>query len=362
MLIRPKDFSEADIELKDVFLDPNNPRFSNHGQGPIPEEKITDGIIQEKCLTKMREYGIDDLKESIRRVGFVQIDKVVVRELKKTSGTKQFVVVEGNRRIAALKSLAKELETGIEVEEEIKKTILKFKVIAYAGKQKDISWIIQGIRHISGIRNWPLYQQAEVLVKLSQENKMGIREASNIVGIGPKVAARLVRAWHGFLQIKDDEEYGQYVSSDHFSYFADVIFAKPVLQQWLGWDEKKQLFTNIMNLEKILSWIIPEEGKDARVSRAMDLRDVIVPAMSNHPELFKRFENDESMTVAKLNLEMGKHVATEVEDWLEKINEFNRDLKELPIVKIEPKKNEFKKILKETLKTVQKHLEILANL
>lgn len=169
MLIRPKDFQEIDVELKDVFLDPNNPRFSTESQGIVPEEKITEASIQEKCFTKIKDYGIDDLKESIKRVGFVQIDKVVVRELKKTSAKKQFVVVEGNRRIAALQSLAKELETEITVEEEIKKTILKFRVMAYSGKQKDISWIIQGIRHISGIRNWPLYQQAEVLVKLSQE-------------------------------------------------------------------------------------------------------------------------------------------------------------------------------------------------
>lgn len=359
MLLLPDDFIEKEVELRDVFLDPNNPRFSIESEVETPEDKISDAAIQEKCLGRMRNYGLEDLKESIKRIGFVQIDKVVVRPLK-TAG---FVVVEGNRRIAALKSIAKELaDTEITLDEDIRKTFLHFKVVVYYGKEKDISWIIQGIRHISGVRNWPSYQQAELLIKLSREKRIGVKEASNIVGIGPIIATRFVRAWYGYLQAKNDEEYGQYMKPDHFSYFAEVIFVKPAFQEWLYWDEKRQRFNELTNLKKLLSWIFPEEGKEPRITRAMQLRDTLALVIQDHPELLKRWENDETMTIEKLNFELGKHAATEVGEWLEKIADFNKDMRELPIMKIEPKKDEFKKKLKETVDIAGKHLAFLAKL
>jgi hypothetical protein len=359
LLLQPDDFSEKEVELREVFLDPNNPRFSVESAGETAQDRITEESVQQKCLTRMKVYGLEELKESIKKVGFVQIDKVVVRPLK-TAG---FVVVEGNRRIAALKSLAKELaDNEITLDEEIKKTILGFRVVVYGGKEKDIAWMIQGIRHISGVRNWPLYQQAELLVKLSREKRIGVREASNIVGIGPIIASRLVRAWYGYVQARNDEEYGQYIKPDHFSYFAEVIFLKPGLQDWLGWDERKQRFKKSANLKKLLSWIFPEEGKEPRLTRAMQLRDTLAEVIGSHPELLKRWENDENMTIEKLNFELGKHAVTEVSEWLEKIDDFNKGMTELPIMKIEPKKVEFKKKLEETLKIVKRHLAFLTKL
>jgi len=359
VILNHRDFRDKNVELKDVFLDPNNPRFSIESDVIVPDRKITEQSVQEICLTKMKAYGIDDLRESIKRVGFVQIDKVVVRPLE----TKKFVVVEGNRRIAALKILEKEINNSqIELPKEIKDTILRFKVVVYTGKEKDIAWIIQGIRHISGIRNWPSYQQAEVLVKINQEKGIGIREASNVVGIGPRIAGRLVRAHHGFQQVRKDDEYGQYIKPSHFSYFAEAIFVKPILKDWVGWSEKTNKFENLKNLKKLLSWIVPEEGKEPRLGRAMDLRDILSAAITSYPDLMKRFENEETMTVEKLNFEMGKRTPTEAEEWLQKIVDFNNDLEELPLLKIEKKKAAFNKALKLTYKTVKKHLDILEKL
>jgi len=358
-ILNLSDLREIDIELKNIFLDPNNPRFSIETEVKIPDKKIMEKAVQEKCLTRMKNYGIDALRESIRRVGFMPIDKVVVRPL--PNG--KFVVVEGNRRIAALKILQREIDNSeIQLNEKIKETILKFNVFEYRGTEKDIAWIIQGIRHISGIRNWPSYQQAEVLVKLSQEKKIGVREASNIVGIGPIIAGRLVRALNGFKQAKKDDEYGQYIKPSHFSYFAEAIFVKPILYEWLSWSEKSKKFENIKNLKKLLSWIIPKDGKDARIGRAMYLRDTLSVAISRHPDLMKRFENEETMTMGKLNFEMGKRTPTEVDEWLHKISEFNTDLEELPSIKISKKRASFQKALKETVKIVKKHLEILKHL
>jgi hypothetical protein len=356
MILNLKDFEETDVSLNDVFLDPNNPRFFIEPQNVIPDNKFTEALVQEKCMDKMKDYEIDELKESVKSVGFLQIDKVVVRPL----DNKKYVVVEGNRRIAALKILKKEVEKSeTQLRKEIVDSLTRFKVVVYKGKEKDIAWIVQGIRHISGVRNWPAYQQAEILMKIIQEKKVGIREASNALGIGPKIAGRLVRAYHGLQQAKDDDEYGQNVFPSHFAYFMEAVFSRPALQNWLSWNETSKRFENITNLKKLLSWITePEEGKP-KVGRAIDLRDIVAEAVSSHPDLMKRFENEETMTVEKLNFELGKRAPIDVEEWLIRIKDSSRELKELSSVKIMDKKTEFIEALEELDNVIRQHVEIL---
>jgi ParB-like chromosome segregation protein Spo0J len=124
MLLPRGDFQELDVTLGVIFLDPNNPRFETKVK--VADSSVKELTVQQSALARMDDFGIDDLKESIKKVGFVQIDKIVVRPLKPDG----FVVVEGNRRVAALKSLEKELnEKEIELEEDVRNSILNLKVI-----------------------------------------------------------------------------------------------------------------------------------------------------------------------------------------------------------------------------------------
>lgn len=348
-----------DARLEEVFLDPNNPRFFIEPQNIVPDNKITEKAVQEKCLVKMKSYGIDDLKESIRKVGFLQIDKVVVRLL----DTNKYVTVEGNRRIAALQILKNEVDIGeVQLPKEIENSIRKLKVVLYKGKEKDIAWVVQAIRHISGIRSWPSYQQAEILNKIMGEKKINLRDAANSVGIGPKVAARLIRAYQAYQQAKKDDEHGQYIVPSHFSYFEEAIFVKPAIQTWLSWNETSKKFENIANLKKLLCWITTQDEGEPRINRAIDLRDVLSEVINQHPDLMKRFENDETITIEKLNFELGKRTPVEVEDWLFAVKDCTRDLMELPSVKIVDRKEEFTKALEELSEIIKKHLEILKKL
>ena len=52
--------------------------------------------------------SIQDLRDSMLRIGYVAIDKMWT-EIK---GTKKYIVLEGNRRVAALKSLKRDYEAG----------------------------------------------------------------------------------------------------------------------------------------------------------------------------------------------------------------------------------------------------------
>lgn len=363
-IIELRDFEEKTIPLDSIFLDPNNPRFSIKVR-LIPDSRITEEGIQKSCVEKMADLNITDLKESIVRIGFLPIDKIVVRPI--DNSKEQYVVVEGNRRITALKQSKQEYEKGeIDLSTEVLNSITKLKVYVYTGNEKDIAWIIQGIRHISGIRDWKPYQQAKLLAALVSEKDTKIEEVGKIAGIGPVKSARLIRSYYGYEQCRKDDEFGEYLSTDHFSFFQEAIFQSlfTPLQKWLEWDEKAKEFKNTVNLSKYLSWIIStEEGKTARISRAIDARDILGKAMESHPIIFQKFESDTSMTIEQLGYKMWIEVEEpkELNQWLEILKDLSSKIEDLPDVKIKRSTDleEFKKLLNGLESVIKEHIDTL---
>ncbi|MBI4009574.1 MAG: ParB N-terminal domain-containing protein [Candidatus Aenigmarchaeota archaeon] len=361
-IIDLNDFEERQVNLEDVFLDPNNPRFSGK-EKLVSDSRIIEESIQRTCFEKMHDFGIEELKENIKRVGFLPIDKIVVRRI---ADSKKYVVVEGNRRITAIKQLKIEHESGeIELSDAVLNSILRFTVYVYKGKEPDIAWIIQGIRHISGIKNWKPYQQAKLLIKLVKERKIKIEDAGKAVGIGSIKSARLMRSYYAYEQSTQDEEFGEYLKEDDFSFFQEAIFTaiNTPIQQWLEWDEKEKHFKNIENLRKYLSWIVSVEGNPPRIERSNDVRDFVAKAMVNYPSLFKKFESSVDMHINRLKYEIWnlEEEPKELEEWLRKLKELNSQIENLPDVKIKLSNGseKFVDLLNDLKKIVEAHLKAL---
>lgn len=82
--------------IDELCLDPMNPRLGRSNTSP--------NLKQEKVLELMRDWTLDELAVSFLESGYwVQEALLVVRE--KLYGKPQLVVIEGNRRLAALKYL-----------------------------------------------------------------------------------------------------------------------------------------------------------------------------------------------------------------------------------------------------------------
>ena len=349
------DFEERELTLESVFLDPNNPRFISTNTKLVSDDKITDSQTQKVCMEKITEYEIKELKDSIKSIGFLPIDKIVVRPIK--DNVDKYVVLEGNRRIAALKLLKEEYYNGeVNLDESILNSILRFNALVYVGREEDIEWIIQGVRHISGPKNWKPYQQAKLLSKLVDEKGMRISEAAETVGIGRTTAARLLRSYYGYLQAEKNEEYGDQLNADKFSFFQEAIFNKydTPLQIWLEWSDDERIFKNLERLNKFLSWILVEdESGSTRLPRSVDTRDVLNKAIERYPDLFRKFEQSETQKLANLQNEIFK-----VEDrpqglneWLRELNSLLAILEAFPIMKIKTNPEE-----KHTAKIVTKRI------
>src|SRR4051794_31810982 len=99
------------VSTDDLLLDPNNPRLVTdlNAELNVPDDQFVDR--QAELLRRFDGNGsqtdneeffkVDDLKASMREIGYVGIDRIVVRAV---SGGK-YVVLEGNRRTATIKLL-----------------------------------------------------------------------------------------------------------------------------------------------------------------------------------------------------------------------------------------------------------------
>lgn len=73
--------TDETVTIKQLLLDPNNLRLDyDIVQDEIPELCFLN--VQEETLDKLENENIDDLRESILSNGFIEVDRIVVREAK----------------------------------------------------------------------------------------------------------------------------------------------------------------------------------------------------------------------------------------------------------------------------------------
>ena len=108
-----KQLESIDVDLDNILLDPNNPRFAeiDSTDGKINESRYAEERIKENTYRKMKQnFDVDVLANTIKELGFLPLDKIIVR--KWNFADNKYVVIEGNRRIAALKSILEQHANG----------------------------------------------------------------------------------------------------------------------------------------------------------------------------------------------------------------------------------------------------------
>lgn len=261
------DLVEKSIPFDDIVLDPNNPRFfTEKSTRDVPDAKIADLTVQERTWARIEDLGIPELYHSILRNGFLPLDKIVVRAL--PDG--KYVVVEGNRRLAALKLLRSRIQDGTIVEEHIDDDYLnnllaatdELVVLLYEGDVgQDISWILQGVRHISGIRPWQPAQRARLVADQIDNGGLSFSEAGQKFGLSAQAVGRLYRAYKALEQMRRDEEFQAKAINEYFSLFEEAIRNRAT-KDWLEWSDELCEFENSDNLKQFYSWIVPDDDHD----------------------------------------------------------------------------------------------------
>jgi hypothetical protein len=271
--------SRDDIPLSDLLLDPNNYRFlDNKDYKPKPKNRYASDKVQNatlRLLAQDKRYQLDELKKSIITNGYVPMERIIVAPY--DSQPDKFLVIEGNRRVAALKSLLQEHDEG--VRELTEDQITSFSNIPCAilkveeSQRTHAARVIMGIRHITGPREWGAYQQAQLIQQLHNEEGQEFSSIADHLGLSTVEVSRRYRAMNALKAMENDELYSEKAEPEYYRLFHELV-SLPEVRTRFGWDSETDQFTNIDRAREFFELIAPQtkEATEAKLKSYSDVR------------------------------------------------------------------------------------------
>lgn len=162
------------IALENLYLDHENPRLP-------PEMQSIDRTQRELALYINRHYDPLQIAESIARHGFFESEPLIV-----VLDNDHYKVIEGNRRLTALKALSDDnLREEMTRENSGWKKVPRTKLpdslpVVIVDDPRSVIPLL-GFRHISGIEPWDPYAQARYIARLVDEGQQ-LDSIADLVG------------------------------------------------------------------------------------------------------------------------------------------------------------------------------------
>lgn len=145
------------VRPEQLYLDPRNPRIALEFEGVWSEEDILNPKVQERLLEALRgSYHVEKLMQNISEKGF---QKGMGSFLVKKISTDKFIVLEGNRRTAAIKLLLRDPESQASLDQI---SVSRFDYVRNSEytEEEVISCYLARI-HIDGPEEWGAMEKAK---------------------------------------------------------------------------------------------------------------------------------------------------------------------------------------------------------
>lgn len=161
------------VDPNKLYLDPNNPRLFEKETEKVPLDKVTEPGVQssaEESVANIKDkFGIKELVKAIQINGYLPEAGgfMFVRKLSKDGN---YLVLEGNRRLTAIRKIFSEKEKNLADFPDSMQTLSKIEVMEIVDDipeeqlQKKISYLL-GTAHHGGTKKWSPFAQANEIFK-----------------------------------------------------------------------------------------------------------------------------------------------------------------------------------------------------
>lgn len=179
--VDPVDAPERNyIKVSDLDFDPTNPRFS---------AEVANGPVEDLIERFIRDERLLEIVTSIADQGYFDGEPLLV-----VAKDDRYIVVEGNRRLAALKLLSGELQVPpgrASIEDIIsspKFAPTNVPCLVFKDGDKILRYL--GYRHITGIKSWGSLQKARYLKKLRDSFYEAFEGKQKLVALAREIGSR----------------------------------------------------------------------------------------------------------------------------------------------------------------------------
>ncbi|MFS7585239.1 AAA family ATPase [Klebsiella pneumoniae] len=336
--------------LKNLFLDPNNYRFVDNDQHkPVSEKDMLDPTIQRRTrffIEGNRQENIKDLIASFKANGYLDVDVIQVKDL----GDNNYLVLEGNRRVTALKALQEAHEKGFDIGKLDPSIFRSVPFEIHNNQDVEKHLIVMGLKHISGNKKWSTFNQSKLLYDFLKPYEDKTRdeyvekedELVSSLGISKTRLRSMLRVYN-LISLYKTSEYGEQFEPSMFGIFEEII-KKPVIKSWLDWSDNGYYARNLVNLDRLFSWIsktdeylekneleddIEEESNgeyvelDPIITKSLEIRDLAL--FINNEKALKVMEDERSLArglaaSGSVNQQNYKNALSKLEDSLKDLN------------------------------------------
>src|SRR5258708_32987577 len=199
-----------DIPVDHLVFDIENPRLTK------------DTIVKnDEDMTQVlwREMAVDEIVDSISANGFFREEPLIVipRDPKKSNPERDaFVVVEGNRRLAAVRlHLDKNLQRKVgakdipEISQKLRDDLIKLPVGIY--EKREYVWAYLGFRHINGPKPWDALGKAQFVARVYENQGLTLDNIARQIGDRNVTVKRLYR---GYTLLRQAEKHAEVERDD----------------------------------------------------------------------------------------------------------------------------------------------------
>ena len=193
-----KELNVIPIEVKDLFFDYENPRLAEYG--------ITKATSEEDILKVLWDaMDVRELVQSIAASGFFPHEALIV-----AVENGKHIVIEGNRRLAAVKVLL----AGDKINN-LGWAIPKISAVARAELEslptiiatREDAWRFLGFKHVNGPAKWSSYAKAAYIATVHKTFGISLADIANQIGDRHNTVQRLYR---GLMVLEQAEREGVY--------------------------------------------------------------------------------------------------------------------------------------------------------
>lgn len=349
------------IKTKYLLLDGNNPRFFTLEGERISSRDMEKKQVQLETQNEMEKYAIKQLADSIKVTGFHSVDRIVV--VRAYPGSNYYIVIEGNRRFAAILKILFESEEGLIIDESVLESINEIDALiidgdnAFYDTTANEQLMIQATRHISGIKPWSPIAQARAMLSLVDVDGKTPSEAAKAVGMGTTTANLRRRALMAFNNMLKEEDIvlpeNKNRLEEYFSYFEELYKDKN-LRSYYKWCDIDKKYTNIRELTIFYSWIgLMDENSDVRtIPKALDIR--LLWKVMNHEEAYRAFKD--GLDIVKANAIILRDNSNYDIDYTTQLKKINKQLEALPSMYVKSISKEDHEVLLNIHISIMNHL------
>ena len=245
------------IAPSELNFDLENPRFLD--KGFETEEEVVKYLVD--------HVDVDELLQSIRSTGYVDFEPAVVLREKN-------VVLEGNRRLAALRLLSDEnlrKKLGVSLPDVSEPQPLPAKIrVKWVKERKDARAFV-GFKHINGPFKWDALAKAKFAAEWFEEGG-DIETISRTLGDNHNTVRRIVNGWYALKQATEDGFEREHRSKTRFAFsHLYTALTRASVREFLGLTpedisappkENPIAPENREKLQTLMSWLYGQEQRD----------------------------------------------------------------------------------------------------